>query len=139
MSSLPDRFWSKVDKSGECWEWTGSLSPEGYGRISVGGRPMYAHRLSCEDAHGPIPDGYTVDHLCRVRKCVRPDHLEPVTQRENCLRGESPAAKHARKTHCVHGHEFTRENTYVRPDSPPGRPYRECRTCIRARTARKKS
>lgn len=127
-----------------CVEWEGGKDRDGYGQISatVRGRrtTLRAHRVSYEKHIGPIPVGLTLDHLCRNRGCVNPKHLEPVTNRENVLRGQGPAAVNARRTHCVHGHEFTPENTYtyVNESYPHGR--RVCRTCIfdrvRARRAR---
>ena len=126
-----DRFWAKVNKTDGCWRWTGYITREGYGRTAtvVSGRrtTTMAHRLAYELLVGSIPDGLELDHLCRVRNCVRPDHLEPVTGRVNRLR--SPihfSALNAAKTHCKHGHEFTPENTRTRPGHP-----RECRTCAR--------
>jgi hypothetical protein len=108
-----------------CWHWTGRVARDGYGFLHVGGgRYVLAHRWSYEHHVGPIPEGLTIDHLCRVRHCVNPEHLEPVTQRVNNLRSESEPAKNARKTHCKRGHEFTPENTYRHRD---GR--RECGTC----------
>lgn len=77
----------RVSDSG-CWIWQGSVSNTGYGRIGS----RYAHRVSYERSNGPIPDGLTIDHLCRTTLCVNPDHLEPVTHRENVLRGMSPGA-----------------------------------------------
>lgn len=77
------RFWSKVDKSGDCWPWTASKHPDGYGQFILGGRLQYAHRVSWEWANGPIPDGMEVDHLCWDRACVNPGHLRVVTHAQN--------------------------------------------------------
>lgn len=107
-----------------CWLWTGWISPTGYGSLKVRKKNVYAHRLAYELAHGPIPAGYQIDHLCRVRNCVNPSHLEAVTQRENLLRGDTIVAKHWKKTHCIHGHEFTAENTYTYSGG------RVCRACV---------
>lgn len=108
------RYWSKVDKRGpdECWPWTGSyaLSRNGarYGQLSVGGRAnrrnVYAHIRALELAGALIPQGHVVDHLCRFTLCVNPAHLEPVTQRENIRRGESPIAVQMRRSHDGPGH-----------------------------------
>lgn len=128
-----ERFWAKVDKGGEggCWLWTGATSV-GYGRFNLDDRLGMAHRISYELLIGPIPDGLHLDHLCRVTTCVNPAHLEPVTCRENIVRGVGPSAANAVKTHCIHGHEFTPENTHVR-----SRGARECRTCMRERDRRR--
>lgn len=122
------RFWSKVDKTaqGGCWMWTGSTSPDGYGVLRVNRATVYMPRYSWELANGPMPLGTEPDHLCRNRWCVNPDHLEPVSHRENILRGESPQAVNARKTHCPQGHEYTPENTKVQT-----RGGRLCRICQR--------
>src|SRR2546421_6548023 len=86
-----------------CHLWIGhENAPGGYGRLSYRGRLYLAHRLSYESAIGPVPAGLQLDHLCRVRCCVNPAHLEPVTGRENVLRGISPAARAAKATHCPH-------------------------------------
>ena len=110
-----------------CWLWTGRLDPKGYGTVHVFGKSQRAHRVVYELFVGPIPDGLELDHLCRVRHCVNPDHLEPVDHKTNVLRGDGWGAKNARKTHCVNGHEFTDENTRLRIDGS-----RDCRACARA-------
>ena len=122
-----ERFWSRVDKSGDCWLWTGGRTSEGYGRFWLNGKSVLAHRVAYALAHGQLPgDGYQLDHVCRVRLCVR--HLEPVTIRENLMRSSATwAARNAAKTHCKHGHEFTDANTYRAPDGQ-----RMCRECARA-------
>lgn len=118
-----DRFNAthKVDPNG-CWIWQGAPKGNGYGQWSVGPRRVYPHRWAYENFVGPIPDGYDIDHLCHVRMCVNPAHLEAVTHQENVRR------RVARKTHCVNGHEYTPENTYWWTD---GARYscRFCRTC----------
>jgi len=83
------RFWARVDKAapGGCWIWTGAVEGKGYGAPSINGVKRPAHRLAYEDLVGPVPEGLHLDHLCRVRRCVNPAHLEPVTSRENTLRG----------------------------------------------------
>ncbi len=129
--STIDRFWSKVNKTESCWLWTASKSDNGYGKFDIDGRRLMAHRVAYMFEVGPIPDGFQIDHLCRVRDCVRPDHLEAVTQYVNNMRSESVSAQAARQTQCIHGHDFTTANTYVTPD---GR--RQCRTCIADRLAR---
>jgi hypothetical protein len=123
--SLAARFWKKVHVTDGCWLWQGALSKDGYGRFSFDHTYAYAHRWAYEYMRGPIRDGLTLDHLCRNRGCVNPDHLEPVTIRENTLRGEGPTAQRAAMTHCPKGHEFTPENTYVRPATG----HRQCRAC----------
>lgn len=86
MRTEADRFWPKVDRSGECWVWTACLNSRGYGVISIEGRRQLAHRVSFTWAKGPIADGLQVDHLCNVRRCVNPDHLEAVTAHVNVQR-----------------------------------------------------
>jgi hypothetical protein len=130
---LPGRFWSKVQPvpvTG-CWLWTAADNGKGYGIFKAGlsSAPrsglVYVHRLAFERLVSRIPPGVEIDHLCRVRECVNPCHLEAVTHRENVLRGTSPVAAQVLQTHCKRGHEFTNENTYWQ-----GRK-RSCRICRR--------
>jgi len=100
---IEERFWSKVDKvssSTGCWIWTSTIDPQGYGRFHIGARGAAkrgAHRVAYELAIGPISDGLTLDHLCRVRRCVNPAHLEAVTLKVNILRGEGAVARQVRR------------------------------------------
>jgi len=111
-------FWSRVQRAEGCWLWLGFLDKWGYGRF---GR-ILAHRIAFSALVGPIPEGLELDHLCGERQCVNPAHLEPVTHEENMRR------RSATQTHCKNGHEYSAENTYLRPN---GR--RDCRACIRHR------
>lgn len=128
-----DRFANKIALTDSgCIEWLGGIAGSGYGHFHTTQTPtekardVYAHRWSYEHHFGAIPNGLHLDHLCRNRKCVNPDHLEPVTHRENTLRGVGFAAANAVKTHCAHHHEYTPDNTYI-----DGKGYRHCRTCRR--------
>lgn len=112
------------DAASDCWVLPIPLNSEGYATVWRGERTQFAHRLAYVAFRGPIPAGLQIDHLCRNRACVNPAHMETVTSRENTIRGEGPTAVNARKSHCIHGHEFTPENTYA---SPSGR--RVCRAC----------
>lgn len=106
-----------------CWLWPRTLlARDGYGLATVKRRTHRAHRLAYELFIGPIPSGLESDHLCRVRHCVNPDHLEMVTHAEN-MRRRSIA-----QTHCKHGHEYTPENTYLNPSG-----WRACHTCAKRR------
>lgn len=118
------RFWLKVWRRGDCWEWRGARQSEGYGIfIDSGGSCTTAHRIAYEYAYDILPDGLVPDHLCRNRWCVRPSHLEAVTEKVNILRGNAPPAKHAVKTHCKRGHLFDERNTIHE------RHGRRCRIC----------
>lgn len=107
------RFLRKITRLDKCWRWTGSLHPNsGYGRFWIEAHTdRLAHRLSYQWATGEIPQGLTIDHQCRNRWCVNPQHLRPMTNVENVMIGMSPFAINARKTHCPKGHEYTPENT----------------------------
>lgn len=106
--TLEERFWEKVEKTDKCWIWKGARCGKGglYGHIKVDGRMQRAHRVAYELCVGPITDGLTLDHLCRNTRCVNPKHLEPVSNKENCLRGISPAAVNSKKKTCPKGHEY---------------------------------
>jgi hypothetical protein len=103
-----------------CWTWTGPLAPNGYGQINAWNKRWLVHRLAHTVMVGTIPDGYQVDHLCRVRNCINPEHLEAVTQAENLRRQGAAVEK------CPRGHAYTDSNTYRAPSSPSSR---RCRIC----------
>ena len=111
-----------------CWEWIGAKTRKGYGTWNLAGSRRPAHRVMYEKHRGPIPDGLQIDHLCRKRDCVNPDHMEPVTTKENTLRGTSPSARCAAQTSCVHGHPFDEINTIKTRNGA-----RVCRECMRRR------
>lgn len=130
ITEVGPEYWSKVERTSSCWLWTGALSPNGYGKFTVDGRTVYAHIVAYVLAYGPVGEGLQIDHVrergCTNRHCVNPAHLEAVTQRTNILRGTCPPAVNARKTHCMHGHEFTPGNTrWVSSTN------RRCRACHR--------
>lgn len=120
----------KVDTDTGCWMWQGFIDDQGYGRFRSPGE-IRAHRFAFTHWNGPIHEGKMVDHLCRRRSCVNPEHLRLATSRENTFaRGsEAPAKRLAEQTHCKHGHEFTPENTML----VNGGRSRACRTCHHAR------
>jgi hypothetical protein len=121
-----DRLWARVseDENG-CWIWTGSRYKAGYGRFYLGQESVYAHRVMYMILVGEIAEGRHTDHLCRVRECCNPRHLEVVTCRENILRSPiAPAAINASKTHCPQGHPLSGDNLEL--DEKGGR---HCRTC----------
>jgi hypothetical protein len=123
-----------VDDAG-CWLWQRGRDSNGYGHIRVPGvGARRVHRVVYEHLVGPIPTGLHIDHLCRVTTCCRPDHLEPVTQRVNTLRGATVNADHAQRTHCPRGHELAGENLAM-ADARLG--WRKCATCQRKAAARK--
>ena len=122
-----------IPESG-CWVWMGTTNPGGYGLVGYNGKTKLSHRVAYELKFGPIPEGLDLDHLCRVRCCVNPDHLEPVSRSENLRRGETGdnLVKSALSvTHCPSGHEYTPENTFLRKDRPG---HRGCRACRRNAT-----
>lgn len=127
MGSLRDRVLSQliVEPATGCLLWTGSINSAGYGQVGTPEGTKLVHRLMHEWFTGPIPDGLQIDHLCRVRHCAAPAHLEAVTASLNLLRGYSWQRA---KTHCKQGHPFDDANTYWRASAPH---MRACRACVR--------
>jgi hypothetical protein len=113
-----------VESDSGCWVWTGYKYGNGYSAISWRGKQVLGHRLAYEELVGPIPAGLVIDHLCCVKACINPQHLEPVTSGENTRR--------AMRSHCVNGHEFDAENTWLH------RGKRYCRKCRRNRNQARK-
>lgn len=124
--TILERFMQRVvmEPNSGCWLWDGPVGKQGYGTHSRHFGTHRAHRISYILHKGPIPDDLPLDHLCRVRCCVNPDHLEAVTTRENILRGIGPTALNAVKTHCPVGHPYSEKNTHY--DENGGRHCRKC-------------
>lgn len=120
---------SERDPSSGCLVWTGYLDPNGYGRMTAthDSKSKLAHVIAYQTFVGPVPDGLELDHLCRNRACIAVEHLEPVTHRENILRGQTRAARNMSVTHCPRGHPFDDANTYR-----DRRGWRGCLACRRA-------
>jgi hypothetical protein len=127
--TLAERFWRHVTKSDGCWIWNGTVNKFGYGQfgIHVDGKwkPRGAHRIAYELSKGPIPEGLQLDHLCRNRRCVNPSHLEPVSNRENSIRGMAPAMQVYRTNVCLRGHK---DDFHVRANGK-----RYCLECARTK------
>ena len=126
-----DRLMKKVEKRGTCWVWTGSLNFNGYAMTTIGGRQTVAHRALYELLVDNVPEGLVLDHLCRLRSCVNPDHLEPVTPRTNVLRGKGVVARSAERQTCFYGHPLV-----PRTDDHPRR---YCKVCNAERMAWQRS
>lgn len=128
--TLADRLARNSVRKGSCMVWASTINSNGYGTINVKSKTKRVHRVAYELARGPIPDGLSLDHLCRNRACINPDHMEPVTRQVNSLRGVGPSAVNAKKTHCINGHELTGDNvrTYL---GQYGKPNRRCQACAR--------
>ena len=129
LATLRERIATKVANNDRgCWEWRGYIDRHGYGHIGVGSESPLVHRVSYIAFRGVIPEGLVIDHLCRNRRCVNPNHLEPVTAAENQRRG-FPATK----TECKNGHPYDEKNTYRRPGTNG---QRDCRRCAVDRARR---
>lgn len=140
-----EMFWAKVAVGApdECWPWLGQINGDGYGLVTWNYVVGRAHRKAYELTYGPIAEGLTIDHLCHDRdclvvpcphrRCCNPAHLAAVSREENVMRGRSPFALHALKTHCPKGHEYSGDNLRIR------RGQRECRACGRERAREQRS
>jgi hypothetical protein len=120
---------SRIDIVDGHWIWNGCKNLGGYGYFTVGRQVQLAHRASYEAFVGPIPKGLVIDHLCRIRPCVNPEHMEVVTHKTNTLRGVGPAAKNAIKTQCPKGHPFDESNTQMYLNKETGSWARLCKAC----------
>lgn len=124
----------RIDQFTGCWEWTGHISPNGYGRIGVDGKSRYTHRVSWELANGTkVPDGLVLDHVCENRRCFNPEHLEPVTSVENVNRAPNAPVN---RTHCPQGHRYAGPNLRLHTDKR-GYTHRICVTCTNIRNAQR--
>ncbi|MFG1963180.1 HNH endonuclease signature motif containing protein [Nonomuraea sp. NPDC049028] len=143
---IADQLLSKVTPGyGGCWIWTGIIINSGYPRLGITRqrktKQYLAHRLSYRLFVGPIPNGMQIDHLCMVRRCVNPRHLEVVTPQVNVLRSPNTmASRWGHRTHCERGHEYTPENTLLKPRRDnPEKTSRVCRTCKKASDRKRKA
>lgn len=127
QTKVASRLFEKLQVTDGCWEWTGARNARGYGVFHLTrGHQISAHRAVWIVIRGPLRDDLQLDHLCRNRACVNPDHLDPVSARENILRGLSPAAWHVFVRACPRGHPYNEENTYVAQNGG-----RSCKICRR--------
>lgn len=128
--TVQERFDVKYLKMADgCWHWIAQIAPNGYGRLQMGTKAEYAHRVSYTLHKGEIPEGMHVHHVCEVRQCVNPDHLQAITPRANLMASDTNARRNARKTHCLNGHSL--EDAWVRDNGA-----RSCRQCNRDAQAR---
>lgn len=123
MRTIEQRFFAKVIKTPKCWAWIGAKGSNGYGQMQMGPRKQQAHRIAYELFVGPIPEGLTIDHICRFKDCVNPSHLRTMTMLENVMDG----CVNAKKDHCPQGHKYDEANTIHY------RTFRYCRECKRAK------
>lgn len=134
IPSAERRFLDKTHADLGCWIWSGATMKGGYGLFYADGEKILAHRWSYAHYIGEIPSGMHIDHLCETRNCVNPMRLEPVTPRENLMRGRNHVALTAGKSHCYRGHEYDAVNTRIRPDGQ-----RSCKACRRILDAKYRS
>ena len=136
--NVEERFWEKVQKTDTCWFWTSMIDAWGYGRFKVKVGPgkyrnQMAHRIAYEWLVGPIPEGLSIDHLCRVPHCVNPAHMEAVPIGVNVNRGNPSWKQKARRTHCNQGHPYDEANTYRFKNT------RQCRKCNAANAVKRRA
>ena len=117
-------FLKKIIRKGNCWIWTGNKNDKGYGRFSLNGKPDRAHRIAWRHYHGAIPKKMVIDHICRVRSCVFPGHMEVVSLKENILRGAGITAVYVKRIYCKRGHKLGGENIVT------GSLNRQCYKCV---------
>jgi hypothetical protein len=122
-------FLDRINKQSYCWTWVGSIGHDGYGRAYYKGKNNMAHRAVYRAFVDEIPPEMTIDHLCRNKLCVNPEHLQVASQRDNILRSDNQASINTKKTHCVNGHEYTAKNTYSYKASRGKGIWRACKTC----------
>ncbi len=137
MDKLETLFWSKVEKTPTCWIWkAGRFQGRDYGQFHIPRwGPILAHRFAYEHTKGKIPDGLVLHHICYNRRCVNPNHLKPVTQRENVMSSPSELGViNIKKTHCPKGHPYTPDNVAVGKLTRQHR--RECMACAKERSFR---
>ncbi len=133
---LITRFWSKVNKTKSCWIWSGTITPSGYGYLNIKQKNIRAHRAVLILNGIEIPEGLVVDHLCKNRICVNPEHLRIVTVAVNALENsDCPTAINNNKSHCINGHELNVKNTR-RSQRKNGKLRRTCRICCKIRARR---
>lgn len=118
------RFFDMIEKTETCWLWKGYKRPNGYSAMMYNSKNQYVHRVSYQIHKGEIPEGLVIDHLCRVRHCANPEHLEAVTLKENLLRGNTLQAKYKNRDACSNGHKYTKETMHLDKDG-----FRKCRLC----------
>lgn len=134
---LPDRIETKIRRSESCWDWKPGIPPSSrYGSVWWKGRMRPAHRVVFELLRHPVPDGLELDHVCKNRACVNPDHLEPVTHRENMVR--YLRQRYAAQTHCKRGHKLTLENLVKRKPYEGKKAQRTCKACHREREKKRR-
>lgn len=133
MKRTERRFWKYVVKTENCWNWRGVATHDGYGRFKVNGQEVQAARWLYERTHGGLDERIVLRRTCDNPACVRPDHMEAISEHDRQPHSRGPAAENAAKTHCVHGHALRGGNLYVDPEGK-----RKCRACMRDIQERRK-